>query len=231
MDIDKQLMSMNVNQEKVKSLFKNLLLAYQRHDRRKKTAESVQQQLEKTKEAAIRRAPKKAVEQEFTSLQDMLAAIFDKEKALLAQQREETRMLLELRAKVDDIEKRALQQSTLSPTVDTVQELHAIQRALQKLDAKLDEEASRLAQVRTKEGEETTRMERVAEGERVTERKIMEIEAQLRFIETKHRQLAKKGRSKEQLKRVKRLIEKHKKRIMQLKKVKQKKKGILPRQF
>jgi hypothetical protein len=218
MDVEKHLSGLTVDQGKVQRLFRNLVLAYQRHDRRKKTVEAVQQQISKAKEAAVKRAPKRVVEQEMATLQEMISSILDKEKALLSQQREETRMLLDLRARLDDMERRVLQQGQLQPAMGAMRELHAINDALQRISAKLDDEARRLDQLRMGEATETAAMKALASKEDIAARKIMEIEAQLRLIERKHRQLADKGYSKKQLAKLRSLIERHKKKLAALKK-------------
>lgn len=211
---------MVVDQGKVKQLFKNLVLAYQRQSRKKRTIDAVHGQIVKVKQAAVQRAPKKVVEEEVKNLQEMLSSLFNEEKAILTQQREETRMLLELRARLDDMEKRVLQQPQMAPAMESMRELHAINQALHKISSRLDEEAARLEQVKRGEAAEATAISTVAAKEDMTARKVMEIEAQLAVIERKHQQLGKAGHNKQQLKKLMVLIEKHRKRLEQLKKKK-----------
>jgi len=180
--------------------------------------EAVHEQIAKVKDVALKRAPKKVVEQETSSLKDMISGIFDQEKAMLAQQREETRMLLELKARLDDMERRVLQQSRLGSPVEAMRELQVINDALQKVSARLDEESRRLDQLRAGEAKETVAVSAMAAKEDAAARKIMEIEAQLAMIERKHKELADKGYSKKDLKKLRSVIDRHKKKLARLKK-------------
>lgn len=220
MNIETHLGGMVVDQGKVKQLFKNLVLAYQRQSRKKKTIDAVHGQVAKIKQVAVQRAPKKVVEEEVKNLQDMLSSLFNEEKAMLTQQREETRMLLELRARLDDMEKRVLRQPQMAPAMESMRELHAINQALHKISSRLDEEAARVEQVKRGEAAESATVAVVAAKEDATARKVMEIEAQLSLIERKHQQLREAGHNKQQLKKLRVLIEKHRKRLERLKKKK-----------
>ncbi|GEM_PF-3983698 len=222
MDVERELSGMMVNHEKVNRLFKNLVLAYQKRSRRRKTVEAVHEQIAKVRQAAVKRAPKRVVEEEVGNLQQMISSILDDEKALLSQQREETRMLLELRARLDDMEKRILQQPQAPNAVGAMKELHTINEMLQDISGKLDTERARRGQARREETAEKAILSGIEAKEDIDERKIMEIEAQLKLIERRHLQLAESGYSKKQLLRVKALIEKHKAKLERLKKKKRK---------
>jgi len=220
MDVERELSGMMVNHEKVTRLFKNLVLAYQKRSRRRKTVDAVHEQIAKVRQAAVKRAPKRVVEEEVGNLQQMISSILDDEKALLSQQREETRMLLELRARLDDMEKRILQQPQVPNAVGAMKELHTINEALHDISNKLDAERARRGQARREETAEKAVLSGIEAKEDIADRKIMEIEAQLKLIERRHRQLAESGYSKKQLIRVKALIEKHKAKLERLKKKK-----------
>src|SRR3989344_4635313 len=103
MDVEKQLLGIHANKEKVKQLFKSLVLAYQRHSRKRKTVELVHEQIHRVKQVAIARAPKQVVEQEIATLHEMITSLLEKEKALLMQQSEESKMLTSLKTRLDAI--------------------------------------------------------------------------------------------------------------------------------
>ncbi len=220
MDIENELSGVMVNQDKVKGLFKHLVLSYRKRARKRKTIELVHEQIAKVKSVAVKRAPKRVVEEEVRNLQEMISSVLDEEKAVLAQQREETRMLLELRVRLDDMEHRILQQQPMPAAVGAMKELHAINEALQLISSKLDDERARLNQLKRGEEAENATVAAIAEKEDFTIRKMMEIEAQLKLVERKHRQLAEKGYDKKQLKRLKLLIGKHRKKLETLKRKK-----------
>jgi hypothetical protein len=225
MDVEKQLSGVAADKEKVRRLFKHLVLAYQRRARHKRTVDEVHAQLAKVKQAAAKRAPKREVEREVAGLQEMISGILDQEKAVLSQQREETRMLLELRARLDSMEKRLLQQP-MSAAVGPMRELHDINLALHDIAARLGIQPSvpkptdaKKRKARRKGGRVPKRLKKV---QRVIEKHheqldILKIEAQLKHVERRHRQLAKGGYTKDELKRLKTIIDEHKKRLRELK--------------
>ncbi|MBI5398890.1 hypothetical protein HZB03_05490 [Candidatus Woesearchaeota archaeon] len=204
----------------------HLSVAAKKYESKSAAREELQTKLQQIRQLALnKRSKKNHVVEVFADFEQKLLSIMKDEKVLLEEQRKETHELNSLRTQVAELNAKLIELGK------------EYAKELEEKEMKLMQLKENLASLHIRMSEDTTSPQPASEKKFYRQKRVGEIalraegaateaaspiiqlEAQLAALEQKHKEFAKSGKhSKEDLARVKKIIDAHKKKILELKK-------------
>lgn len=203
----------------------HLSVAARKYESKSAAKQELQTKLQQIKKLALnKRSKKNQVVEVFTDFEEMLLQIMKDEKVLLEEQRKETHELNTLRQQVSDLNAKLIElgNAYTKELEEKDKKILQLKESLASLHIRISEDKTSAVTVPTEKSERQGKVDGVearVKGRSAPQEPVAQLEEQLAALEQKHKELAKSGRhSKEDLARVKKIIDAHKKKIQELKK-------------
>jgi len=207
-----------LSQKSFKKFLRHLALANERKQSKDVQVKLIESQVGKLKKlTASKKSSKKKVHEEIDKFHNQILDIIHKEDALLAQQKREAELLAELKTKIESMEKQMLT-SDYKHSAETSLSIKEITKINEKLDRVSRDLKQKMQRIEELEVQEEKEVKEVSAAEKRQTAKLIELEKQLKLVEQRYRALSKKkGTNKTQLKKLKTIIDSHKKQLKVIK--------------
>ncbi len=223
----------NISPYRLKRFLTLLAKAQQEHEQKHKDIKTIKTHLEKIKKVAGK-AKKEEIHSEVDELMSTIHEVLNREKIIINKQRHEAEMLVELKNRINTVEKELVMtdNKNTAEQIFGLKELNKINTALDGISLnlkkemnKVEEQGQTIEDMKKKGKKQTKNIKKIEKKEEADKKAIAEIkkkeqqeikniktiEAQLKDIEKKYKQLKKnKDVKKTEVKKVEKLILKHK---------------------
>lgn len=199
-----------LNPEKIKRFMAALAASTKKIEQKSAARNDIKKQIDIIKKLSFdKRSTKLQMEYALNNLEEKIMQVVKDEKTLLDEQKEETKMLFELRKKIDELNNRL--QQVEGGGAEQAQE----KGQEQGQDSAKDEDGRRMKEIEEKINQK--QIGDVGANKNVREEEIKNIAAQLAMLEKKHAELARSGEHPASaLLKLKEIIETHKKSLGKL---------------
>ena len=207
---------------KMRRFISHLAASAIKAEERSAKKQKIKEKLERMKSVSLnKRSTKKMIEDEFGSFESVVKELIHDDEKILEEQRKETRQITELKRMVEDLSKKliAIGREYAKEIDDRDRKILELREALAAANIKISESGEERKK-KIREIERKLKQQRPAVPEPLKPKSdmIRELESHLDLLEERHKSLKEKGiHKKEDLDRIKSIIDRHKQALAEAK--------------